>query len=176
MNQTQFPIAPVRLDEGKGQLALHPCPGKREEGVSFSENLERDVAAVKDWGAELVISMMEPESLVRDGAANLGDVIQQMEMQWYHLPIKDNDIPTAEFESRWPMVLVEINRLLDQGGRISMHCRGGTGRTSLLAAMILLSRGESWETVERKLKAARPNALTVQCHRDYLQRLFGATV
>ena len=93
-------------------------------------------------------------------------------MQWYHLPIKDNDIPTADFEACWPMVLVEINRLLDYGHRISVHCRVGTGRTSLLAAMILLSRGEKWVKVEKKLQKARPSALTIQCHRDYLLRIF----
>jgi protein-tyrosine phosphatase len=52
-----------------------------------------------------------------------------------------------------------------------VHCKGGSGRTGLMAAQILVERGYAKEDALAVVKALRPNALSLAVHQDYLARL-----
>jgi len=66
---------------------------------------------------------------------------------------------------------VAVHRLLDAGKRIAVHCKGGSGRTGLMAAQILVERGYTKEDALAAVKALRPKALSLAAHQDYLARL-----
>jgi protein-tyrosine phosphatase len=48
-----------------------------------------------------------------------------------------------------------MDALLASGRNVVIHCRQGVGRTGLVAACLLVARGESPETAVEKLSAAR---------------------
>jgi protein-tyrosine phosphatase len=48
-----------------------------------------------------------------------------------------------------------MDALLASGRNVVVHCRQGIGRTGLVAACLLVSKGESPETAVEKLSAAR---------------------
>ena len=48
------------------------------------------------------------------------------------------------------------NRRIDEGERVFVHCQYGIGRSALLAACVLVSRGLSASAALRALKQARP--------------------
>jgi len=57
---------------------------------------------------------------------------------------------------------------VEDDAALAIHCKGGSGRTGLVAAMILLERGNKLERVLSMVQALRPKALKLQAHVDYL--------
>ena len=170
MSDTQkpFQIFEIQPDNCDGVIGLHPCPGKRKGTDNFTRYMDEDIQAIMYWGAEATVTLMEPGELTAKGVEQLGERLVHCGMQWFHLPIPDDDLPDEQFHKRWPIVLERLNFLLDKGKKFTLHCQGGTGRTGFVAAMILLSRGIDKQRVEQLVKAARPGALTMPVRRAFL--------
>lgn len=141
-----------------------PCPGTKEE------DLVRSVATLKAAGTDAVISLLSNTELGMLGVAALGDEIQRHNMAWYQLPIEDDCAPQAPFFDVFELVKDDLQARLDSGETIAIHCRGGTGRTGLMAAILLLEAGESWETVKNQIQSIRPKALTLAPHLAYIEQ------
>ena len=52
----------------------------------------------------------------------------------------DEQVPLADFDRAWEGAAARIHELLDAGKRVAIHCKGGSGRTGLIAARILIDR------------------------------------
>mgnify|MGYP000035322759 FL=1 len=91
-------------------------------------------------------------------------------MAWYQLPIEDDCAPQAPFFDVFELVKDDLQVRLDSGETIAIHCRGGTGRTGLMAAILLLEAGESWETVKNQIQSIRPKALILAPHLAYIEQ------
>lgn len=156
-------FSPLHLTNG-AVLAFHPCPGK--EGAAAA-----DLEVLLANGAAAVITLVEPAELALLGVADLGDRLKAANIQWFHLPIEDDHAPDAAFEQAWQSAGPAIHRLLDQGRLVTIHCRGGTGRTGLIAARLLLERGATLAEATAQVQQVRPKALTLKVHQDYLEDL-----
>ena len=55
-----------------------------------------------------------------------------------NFPIADFDVPTV---SQMQAILQTIQSVVNQGGRVYLHCRAGIGRTGTVAATWLVSQG-----------------------------------
>jgi hypothetical protein len=163
-----LPVVELEVPGCKGKIGLHPCPGKRQGSDDYSPMMEQDLQWLMHWGSECMVTLMEPEELARHKVESLGDKTVLFNMQWFHLPIPDEDLPDAEFEARWPQVSKRLNMLLDNGGNISLHCKGGTGRTGFIAARLLIERGMDKFAAEQLIKSLKPGALTMPCRRQFL--------
>jgi protein-tyrosine phosphatase len=64
----------------------------------------------------------------------------------------------------------ELRRILREGGRIVLHCRGGLGRTGLVAARLLIEFGMAPQEAIRRVRAARPGAIQTREQEDYVRR------
>lgn len=70
-----------------------------------------------------------------------------------YLPTVDETPPTIEHLQEG----VEfIQRILDEGGKVYIHCMGGVGRAPSMAAAYFLSTGMTLEDSIAKIKKARP--------------------
>jgi ADP-ribosylglycohydrolase len=89
-------------------------------------------------------------------------------MEWYHLPIPDLKAPRADFERRWTYSGHVLRRTLRAGGRVLIHCRGGRGRTGLVAARLLVEFGCSPPEAIRQVRAARQGAIETSEQEQYV--------
>lgn len=154
-------LSPLALTNG-ATLAFHPCPGK--DGAS-----EADLQLLLGSGAAAVVSLVNNDELAMLGVADLGKRLQAAGIRWFHLPIEDDHAPDAAFEQVWLSAGPAIHALLDQGALVTIHCRGGTGRTGLIAARLLLERGMSLADASAAVKAVRPKALGLPVHIAYIE-------
>ena len=153
------------LDQEGAGLILTPCPGTR--GVQTTTALEQLQAA----GADALITLMPEAEMASNAVTDLGQLCAQRGLQWFHLPIEDEHAPEADFDAAWQTQRPAVHRLLDAGKKIAIHCKGGSGRTGLMAAQILVERGWPKNEATRVVKALRPNALSLAVHQDYLAGL-----
>ncbi|GAA5218147.1 tyrosine-protein phosphatase [Corallincola platygyrae] len=166
--QGKLPVAEVDVHGCVGKIGLHPCPGKRDGSDDYSAMMEQDLQQLLYWGAEAVVTLVEPEELEKHNVADLGDKVVKCDMQWFHLPVPDVGLQDDAFDERWPAVSKRLNALLDGGANVTFHCRGGTGRTGFIAARLMIERGMDKHEVEKLVQAARPGALTMECRREFL--------
>ena len=162
---TTHPFFPLVINNSPAKILLTPCPGTK--GVDLATSL-RDMKAV---GTEAVLTFMTQEELQKNGLSHIGESIKANGMSWFHLPIADDEAPEAPFLEAWETAGPAVHRLIEQGKTIAVHCKGGSGRTGLVAAQILLERGEEIKPLMARIKKLRPNAFMHACHRDYLENL-----
>ena len=78
-------------------------------------------------------------------------------IEWHHCPIQDMGVPTVRAAMR---ICRQIDRWVEQGGSVVVHCRGGMGRTGLVLALVLVHQGH---TGPDAIKAVR------KVNRHYIQ-------
>lgn len=128
------PYYPIVL-ENSARIFLTPCPGT--QGVDLSASIE----SLKLAGASLLLTLMFDEEMVKNNLQSLPALCKQQDIAWLQLPIIDDDVPNNTFESNWALYQERILTIIESGGSVVIHCKGGTGRTGLVAAMILYCYG-----------------------------------
>ena len=156
---------PLRIDEvacGSGVIGMTICPGKRgpsKFGGPWDRDLDLDIEAICAWRAEAVVTLMQTHELRKLGASRLGEAVEAQGLPWLHLPIADLGVPDAGFERVWTYSGHVIRTILSRGGRVLVHCRGGLGRTGLLAARLLIEFGRRPQEAVNAVRAARAGAI-----------------
>ena len=148
-------------------LLFTPCPGTK--GTSLPEAL----ATLKQAGASALITLMPAAELAKHQAQALAEYCETAELAWFHCPIEDDHAPQADFATAWQLAGPMVHQLLDEGKTVAIHCKGGSGRTGLMAAQILLERGQSKAAVKNAVQALRPYALTLEPHVQYFDNFKG---
>lgn len=159
------PLFTLPIKNSPAKIILTPCPGTKEADLSSS------LDQLKAAGAEAVLTFMTQAELDKNNLSTIGESITQKGMSWFHLPIVDDEAPEAPFLTAWETAGPAVHRLIEQGKSIAVHCKGGSGRTGLISAQILIERGEAIKPLMERIQRLRPNAFTHQCHRDYLNLL-----
>ena len=65
------------------------------------------------------------------------------------------DQMAAAFEQAWQPALPQLTGLLREGKHLVIHCKGGSGRTGLVAAALLISLGQPQQEAMAAIKADR---------------------
>jgi ADP-ribosyl-[dinitrogen reductase] hydrolase len=161
-------IAEVILEPDSGTLGLTICPGKKDRGRNWNRDLSKDLQAIRDWGATTVVSLIEDQEFKMLGVESLGQDVRRLGMHWLHLPIVDVNIPDSRFESSWAIEGPQLHRRISVGEKILIHCRGGLGRTGLVAARILVERGCLPRIAIHRVRAVRPRAIETPAQENYV--------
>lgn len=148
-----------------GQMGLTFCPGKCHEGLFgdlWERDLESDLAVIRQWGAHAWINLMEDTDLVsvKLNPQTFSASVIDAGIDYYHLPIVDAGTPDAEFENSWrSQISVEFRQRLFQGQKLLIHCRGGLGRTGMVAARILVDMGYDENNAVNLIRYIRQGAI-----------------
>ena len=152
-------IAEIAL-AGGGRIGIAPLPG-------LNGALEVDLTRIANWGADVIVSLTEGGEMTRLGAGGLGALCQGMGLGWVHLPIPDYGIPDEERMAAWPDIALDLHATLDRGGAILLHCRGGLGRSGMIALRLMVDRKEAPDSALTRLRTARPGAVETQAQLDW---------
>jgi protein-tyrosine phosphatase len=119
-------------------------------------------------GTDAVISMTPSDELAKLEVAALPDAVAAAGMRWFHCPFEDDAGPGPAFEQAWAANRDAVMAIVSQQGSIAIHCRGGSGRTGFMAALILRAAGMNGPRADTQVLRLRPRALTLPAHTDYL--------
>lgn len=148
------------LTVGDGILALCPMPGR---GGGYAEDLEH----LREWAPSLVITLASQAELVAEGAERLGPDLIESGARWAHLPVVDFGTPDRAFEDLWPETSRAARAALTGGGRVVVHCKGGCGRSGMVALRLMIEAGEAPRPALLRLRAARRCAVETQAQLDW---------
>ena len=163
-------IAVVRLEQGGGSLGLTLCPGKKDAGRSWNRDLSTDLQAIRAWGATTVVTLIEDHEFRLLRIESLADDVRALGMNWVHLPIVDVSIPDSRFEDAWVSDGPNLHDRLNAGEKILIHCRGGLGRTGLVAGRILVERGCVPKNAIQRIRSVRPHAIETSEQEHYVMK------
>jgi protein-tyrosine phosphatase len=129
-----------------GKLAL----ASRPRGGDW---LSDEIADWKRAGVCTVLSLLETseeEDLDLRGEAN---EVRMQGLQFSSFPIPDRQIPRSE--TRLADTIEKLERTLESGKNVLVHCRQGVGRSGLVAACLLIKKGMSPGAAVEAVSAAR---------------------
>ena len=138
---------PLRIDDlslGNGRIGITLCPGKKGDsnyGAPWERDLDLDMEAIKSWGADAVLSLIEDHEFEMLRVKDLGKAVEERGIKWFHFPVRDVSVPTPQAMENWREISPKLHRIIESGGRIVIHCRGGLGRAGTIAALLLTERG-----------------------------------
>lgn len=167
-------IAEVAIGPGAGRLGLTLCPGKCDS--RWARDLEADLATIRAWGATVVVTLIDDNELLSLAVPALGAAVERLGMHWWHLPIRDVDVPDQRFAAAWPLASADIHVRLDRGERVLIHCRGGLGRTGLVAGVVLVERGAQPAQAIAQVRTARPGAIETRAQETFVLKAAAAPV
>jgi ADP-ribosyl-[dinitrogen reductase] hydrolase len=167
-----FQIDEVEVPGTGGKIGLAACPGKKLSWSISGQvmcDLDADLATIHEWGAEVLLSLIEEHEYYRAGVGNMDE---RMPKGLHHMkmPIPDGSVPNAEWESRWNAENARVKGILDRGGKICIHCMGGLGRSGMIAARLLVEYGVDPGTAINLVRAARPGAIETKEQEAYIHR------
>jgi len=155
-------IAAVDAGADRGKIGVTFAPGKNDRfaiGGPWARDLDEDLDAIVAWGARTIVTLLESRELAYLAITRLGVEVQRRGMEWLHLPIPDVGTPGPEFEAEWPAVSDHLRSRLYAGENIVVHCRGGVGRSGMIAARLLAESGVDAEEAIARVRAVRPGAI-----------------
>ena len=169
---------PLRIDSvvypDGGLIGMTICPGKQGfalYGGKWNRNIALDLKRIEDWNTDTLITLMEDQEFQKIGVAGFKDAADKSQFTWVHIPIRDTSIPSQQAEQLLSDVMPTIHETLQAKGRIVIHCRGGLGRTGLLAARILIEAGMEAQNAIDYVRKQRPGAIETYEQERYLFEL-----
>lgn len=158
---SDFIIYALRV--GGGTLALAPLPGA---GGDYAA----DLAHICDWKPAIVVSLTTPAEMLSAGAETFGNDVQEAGTRWVAFPIPDFGVPDASQIEAWTKASHDISRALAGGGRVLVHCRGGCGRSGMVALRLMIAQGEEPEAALERLRHIRPCAVETEAQLRWARR------
>lgn len=164
---TGLVIARIAATPAMGWLSIGPCPGRRDEG----RDLDADLAALRASGAGTLITLTEPAELDLLGVSAMGQSAQDAGLVWHCLPIRDFSTPDAEWLATWQRVGASVRATLQAGGGVHLHCRGGCGRSGMIAAALLAELGVGADEAIARVRAARACAIETEAQEQFVRAI-----
>jgi protein-tyrosine phosphatase len=170
---------PLRIDVVEagatpGMIGLTICPGKHDRHAltgAWARDLDADLMAIREWGATALVTLIEEHEFELLKVPHLGARAKRMGLDWHHLPIRDVSVPDERFESAWVKSGPELISRLRAGERLVVHCRGGLGRSGLVAARMLVELGIAPKDAINRVRAGRRGTIETAEQEGYVLAL-----
>ena len=111
---------------------------------------------IENWrsaSVDMVVSLLEPHEVHDLKLNSERDICMQMGLTYLSFPVPDRGVP--ESLSRTRDLIALCTEQLVAGAGIIVHCRAGIGRSSMIAACVLVAVGNRPDTALEYIKAAR---------------------
>ena len=109
-----------------------------------------DLPTLRAAGVDILVCALTDEDLAEAGLTDEPSAAIAAGLEFVHLPISDWTVPDRD---QVRPVLRDLAARLDAGASIVTHCWAGIGRSSLLAASIMVLRGlapdDAWALISK---------------------------
>jgi protein-tyrosine phosphatase len=125
---------------GPGRLSIMARP--------VADSLADGMAGLRRRGVDVLVCLLATDELEELGLAGEGDAARAAGLEFVWIPVPDFGAPDPD--AIGPTVATLVTALND-GRHVVAHCRYGIGRSSLMAATLLVETGcepdEAWDLI-----------------------------
>jgi protein-tyrosine phosphatase len=115
--------------------------------------LSDEIRALRDAGVDVLVSLLTAAEAVELGLLDEEAWCGRHALEYRWLPIADRGVPESRREVS--QLLEGLAQDLANGRHVAVHCRQGIGRSSLIAACLIVAQGLSSEEAFERIAAAR---------------------
>lgn len=123
-----------RLRTAPGRLGLTLLPGRRDR----HRILKDDIESMKKAGVTHIVPLLGQDEMADYGVPNLLDAYKAAGFEVYHLPIVDQGVTSQD---EMYQLIEWIQGAVKDSSHVLLHCVGGLGRSGMVAASYLRSKG-----------------------------------
>jgi protein tyrosine phosphatase (PTP) superfamily phosphohydrolase (DUF442 family) len=153
--------SPIRVDfvspavhHQRGRLGLTIAPGKCDG--RWKRDLAVDLRRLREhYHTDVLVSLLEPDECQALGIADLADAAETAGITVLFLPIPDVSVPASMDACR--STVARMLTALAADKTVVVHCRGGLGRSGLVAACCLTAFGAEADVAIKCVREARPS-------------------
>ena len=138
---------------------IYWIPGECEERLGIMARprggdwLADEINGWLDAGAHTIVSLLEPAEVTELELDAERSLCLKSGLDFISFPIPDRGIP--EGRSEMTQLIRRVRSTIINGKRVAIHCRQGIGRSSMVAAIVLLSLGAARNEVFNTISGAR---------------------
>ena len=131
---------------GAGRLAIMARP-------RAGEWLRDEISAWQSEKIDVVVSLLEAEEVRELDLREEAEICRECKIDFLSFPIVDRGVPESSKETL--KLVQKLSSVISREGTVIVHCRAGIGRSSLIAACILILLGYEANTALNLLSTAR---------------------
>lgn len=131
---------------GVGRLGIMPRP----RGGDW---LQGEIRSLREAGVDVVISLLEPQEVAELDITEEEAICKASKISFMSFPITDRRVPSSKQEAL--RFADSISNLLRDGKNVVIHCAAGIGRSSLIAACVLMISGVGVDEALQRIEKAR---------------------
>jgi len=169
-----YRIYQIKIDKYKGSVGFSSFPGRQEVNgkvILSKSKLAEDLGKLKKFKPVMVISLIEAHEVEAGYLNKIQTFCSSIGADWVHLPIADYSIPDTVFENGWLEHIQTLLRIIESSHNIFFHCKGGLGRSGLVAAKLLKNFGFENNTSIEMVRNARAGAVETVEQENYIRDL-----
>lgn len=147
-----------------GKIGITILPGRKD----YSRSLPDDLQALKEQGVTHVLSLLTIDELELYGSETLLTDLVEEGFTGYFFPIVDQAITSFK---EMDALVVWLHSNLSAGANIMVHCVGGLGRSGLVVACYLITKGMDATSAIREVRRVRTErAIESKIQEDFVKR------
>ena len=163
----------VPTDHLPGRLGVTFAPGEKDAGGTSRVRWDRDLATdLRDlrgrFGTDVLVPLVRGYEYELLGIADLVPRAQEHGMRVRAFEIDDVSVPDPHFADRFRELIATLHGDLRDGRTVTVHCRGGLGRTGLVAACLLVRQGAEPTRAIARVREHRPGAIETRAQERYV--------
>ena len=156
-----------------GRLGLTFAPGKRAVssvyGLRWDRDLDIDLRDLRlVHGTDVLVALIRDYEYELLGIPDLVERAEAHGMTVRRFEIEDVSVPEPASEGAFRELIDELDAHLAAGRNLTVHCRGGLGRSGLVAACVLVRHGIGASEAIARVRAARPGAVETHGQERYV--------
>jgi len=133
-------------EEYPGRIAIVPRP-------RGGEWLEDEAAAWREADLDVIVSLLDANEIESFELAREAEFCEANGIAFFSFPIADRRVPVSKNELL--ELLNKLKALLTKGKNVGIHCRQSIGRSSLLAAALMVLLGITPDAAFQQLSKVR---------------------
>lgn len=115
--------------------------------------LEDEICSLKRSGVDVVVSLLEGHEIEELDIVEEDALCEANGISFLSFPIRDRNVPSSTQDTL--KFVQSISNLLRTGKNVVIHCRAGIGRSSLIAACVLMISGVDIDQAFQQIEKAR---------------------
>ena len=150
----EFPSTPTRRFEIALASAVGPVAGRLATmpHPAGDPGLFADLTALRTAGVDVLVSLQTSDEQADIGLTGEADAAARVGLEFRHLPIPDMGVPDLATVAP---AIAAIGADVARGRHVVIHCWAGIGRSSTIAAAVLIELGSTPTDACATVSAAR---------------------